>query len=36
MPPGGNVEHGEELHLRLADATASELCWIQDQMISRP
>jgi ADP-ribose pyrophosphatase YjhB (NUDIX family) len=47
-PPGGNVETGEdlhqalrrelaeELHLNLADATPPELCWIQDQMVSRP
>jgi 8-oxo-dGTP diphosphatase len=47
-PPGGNVEPGEdlldalrrelaeELHLDLADATQPELCWIQDQMVSRP
>lgn len=47
-PPGGNVEHGEdihaalarelaeELHLDLADATTPELCWLQDQMVSRP
>jgi 8-oxo-dGTP diphosphatase len=47
-PPGGNVQpaedlHGalrrelaEELHLDLADATPPELCWIQDQMVTRP
>jgi 8-oxo-dGTP diphosphatase len=47
-PPGGNVEPAEdlhdalrrelleELHLDLADATPPELCWIQDQMVTRP
>jgi 8-oxo-dGTP diphosphatase len=47
-PPGGNVEPGEdllhalrrelaeELRLGLADATEPELCWIQDQMVTRP
>jgi ADP-ribose pyrophosphatase YjhB (NUDIX family) len=47
-PPGGNVETGEdlhdalrrelaeELHLDLADATTPELCWVQDQMVTRP
>jgi 8-oxo-dGTP diphosphatase len=47
-PPGGNVEYAEdildalarelaeELRLDLADATEPELCWIQDQMVSRP
>lgn len=47
-PPGGNVEPGEdfldalarelaeELHLDLADATPPELCWVQDQMVTRP
>jgi 8-oxo-dGTP diphosphatase len=47
-PPGGNVEPAEdildalarelaeELHLSLTDATEPELCWLQDQMVSRP
>lgn len=47
-PPGGNVRTGEhliaalgrelaeELRLDLADATSPELCWIQDQMVTRP
>lgn len=47
-PPGGNVEHGEsllralrrelaeELRLSLDDATEPQLCWVQDQMVSRP
>jgi 8-oxo-dGTP diphosphatase len=47
-PPGGNVEPAEdlhealrrelaeELHLDLSDATPPELCWIQDQMVTRP
>jgi ADP-ribose pyrophosphatase YjhB (NUDIX family) len=47
-PPGGNAEPGEdfiaalgrelaeELHLDLAEATPPELCWIQDQMVTRP
>jgi 8-oxo-dGTP diphosphatase len=47
-PPGGNAEPGEdilnalrrelaeELRLSLADATEPELCWIQDQMVTRP
>jgi 8-oxo-dGTP pyrophosphatase MutT (NUDIX family) len=47
-PPGGNVHAGEalldalrrelaeELWLDLGDATPPELCWIQDQMVSRP
>ncbi len=46
--PGGNVEPGEdllaalgrelaeELRLDLAHATSPELCWIQDQMVTRP
>ncbi|WP_433513817.1 NUDIX hydrolase [Nonomuraea sp. CA-143628] len=47
-PPGGNVRHAEalldalrreldeELRLDLDDATPPELCWIQDQMVTRP
>jgi ADP-ribose pyrophosphatase YjhB (NUDIX family) len=47
-PPGGNVEPGEdfltalrrelheELALDTADATAPELVWVADQMVSRP
>ncbi|MEV0622427.1 NUDIX domain-containing protein [Nonomuraea sp. NPDC050404] len=47
-PPGGNVNTGEdlldalgrelaeELRLDLADATSPELCWVQDQMVTRP
>jgi ADP-ribose pyrophosphatase YjhB (NUDIX family) len=47
-PPGGNVHPGEdlldalhrelaeELRLDLNDATLPELCWIQDQMVTRP
>lgn len=47
-PPGGNVEPAEdildalarelaeELHLSLSDASEPELCWIQDQMVTRP
>ncbi|MGW5686478.1 NUDIX domain-containing protein [Nonomuraea sp. NPDC003754] len=47
-PPGGNVNTGEdlidalrrelaeELLLDLNDATPPELCWIQDQMVTRP
>ncbi|MFI7709057.1 NUDIX domain-containing protein [Nonomuraea sp. NPDC049480] len=47
-PPGGSVETGEdllealrrelaeELRLDLDDATVPELCWIQDQMVTRP
>lgn len=47
-PPGGNVGVGEdlldalgrelteELRLDLSDATPPELCWIQDQKVSRP
>lgn len=47
-PPGGNVRHAEhlldalrreldeELQLDLDEATPPELCWIQDQMVSRP
>lgn len=47
-PPGGNVEPAEdildalsrelaeELHLDLADASEPELCWVQDQRVSRP
>ncbi|MGW5689034.1 NUDIX domain-containing protein [Nonomuraea sp. NPDC003754] len=47
-PPGGNVntredlidalrrELAEELLLDLNDATPPELCWIQDQMVTRP
>ncbi|MFD0480397.1 NUDIX hydrolase [Nonomuraea thailandensis] len=46
--PGGNVHPGEdllealaremaeELRLELTDATPPELCWIQDQMVTRP
>jgi ADP-ribose pyrophosphatase YjhB (NUDIX family) len=46
--PGGNVETGEdllgalgrelaeELRLDLADTSPPELCWIQDQMVTRP
>ncbi|MGW6499300.1 NUDIX domain-containing protein [Nonomuraea angiospora] len=47
-PPGGNVDSGEdlldalrrelaeELRLNLDDATQPELCWIQDQRVTRP
>ncbi|MEU6718258.1 NUDIX hydrolase [Nonomuraea sp. NPDC046802] len=47
-PPGGNVGDGEpligalrrelaeELQLDLDDASPPELCWIQDQMVTRP
>ena len=47
-PVGGNVEPAEdildalgrelseELHLNVAHATEPELCWIQDQRVSRP
>ncbi|MET7330139.1 NUDIX hydrolase [Nonomuraea sp. NPDC005650] len=47
-PPGGNVDPGEdliealrrelaeELRLNLDDATPPELCWIQDQRVTRP
>lgn len=47
-PPGGNVEPGEDLHhalrrelaeelrLDLDDATGLQLCWLQDQMVTRP
>ena len=47
-PPGGNVDHGEhlidalhrelaeELELAPGDGSAPELCWIQDQMVTRP
>lgn len=45
---GGNVEPGEhlldalarelgeELYLSMTDASTPELCWIQDQMVTRP
>ncbi|MDX3100429.1 NUDIX hydrolase [Nonomuraea angiospora] len=47
-PPGGNVNTGEaliealrrelaeELRLDLDDATSPQLCWVQDQMVTRP
>lgn len=47
-PPGGNVEHGEdlltalrrelteELHLAPSQAGQPELLWVIDQMVSRP
>jgi 8-oxo-dGTP diphosphatase len=46
--PGGNVEPGEDLHtalrrelaeelrLTLDDTAEPELCWVQDQMLTRP